>query len=82
MNDMIERSTPEVQALPAAIDEHPQAITLYQIVIVGLVVAVLLVVVIGGILAWSDKVMPSELTAIGMSAVVGLVGMIAGQQRE
>lgn len=69
-------------ALPAKIEEHPQAITLYQIVIVGLVVAVLLVVVMGGVLAFVERPMPSELAAIGMSAVVGLVGMIAGERQR
>lgn len=63
--------------MPAAIEEHPQAITLYQIAVGAMAVAVLLAVLGGIVLAYFDKVLPDYVVALASVLAGGLVTLVA-----
>ena len=73
--------SPQPQAaLPEAIIAHPQAISLYRYVVLGLVGIALLVVAGTLILAALGKPMPESALALGVVAVTGLVGILNSER--
>ena len=65
------------QALPQEIVKRPQALGLYQIVIIALAAIGLLVVVGGILLSFFDRTIPESVIVLGSVAVGALAGMVA-----
>lgn len=65
------------QALPAEIVKRPQALGLYQIVVIALAAIGLLVVVGGIVLSFANRSIPESVIVLGSVAVGALAGMVA-----
>ena len=67
----------EPAALPQEIVKRPQALGLYQIVVIALAAIGLLVVVGGILLSFFDRAIPESVIVLGSVAVGALAGMVA-----
>ena len=64
-------------AIPQEIVKRPQALGLYQIVVIALAAIGLLVVVGGILLSFFDRSIPESVIVLGSVAVGALAGMVA-----
>ena len=68
---------PQAASLPEPIINSPRAVSIYLIVVVGLVLLSVLAVVGGIVLAYVGKSMPESVIVLGSVAVGALAGMVA-----
>jgi uncharacterized integral membrane protein len=69
---------PQIAAsLPEPVVNSPRAVSIYLIVVVGLVLLSVLAVLGGIVLAYVGKTMPESVIVLGSVAVGALAGMVA-----
>lgn len=77
MSNDIELGDMAPAAIPQEIVKRPQALGLYQIVVIALAAIGLLVVVGGILLSFFDRSIPESVIVLGSVAVGALAGMVA-----